>query len=128
MNLMQYLSVGGTLEGPREKFLSRRIGHSQEGLADEEGGEFAHPESKALVRPAVQDLGQGEFGFLELPEIESKPSGPGNHLDLRQEEAKPQDREQIEVYSRISPSRVRVVRNNLTGSDLAVRALSLIHI
>ena len=121
MNLMQYLSVGGTLEGPREKFLSRRIGHSQEGLADEEGGEFAHPESMALVRPAVQDLGQGEFGFLELPEIESKPSGPGNHLDLRQEEAKPRDREQIEVYSRISPSRVRVVRNDLTGSDLAVR-------
>ena len=53
MNLMQYLSVGGTLEGPREKFLSRRIGHSQAGLADEEGEEFAHPESIALVRQAV---------------------------------------------------------------------------
>ena len=121
MNLMQYLSVSGTLEGPREKFFSRRIGHSQEGLADGEGGEFDHPEPMALVRPAVQDLGQGEFGFLELPEIESKPSGLGNHLDLRQEEAKPRDREQVEVYSRISPSRVRVVRNDLTGSDLAVR-------
>ena len=122
MNLMQYLSVGGTLEGPREKFLSRRIGQSQEGLADEGGGELAHPEPVTLVRPAGQDSGQGEFGFLEPPEIESKPSGPGNHLDLRQVEAKPRARDQIEVYSRISPSRVRVVRNDLSGSDLAVRA------
>ena len=43
-------------------------------------------------------------------------------MDLRQEETKPRDREQIEVYSRISPSRVRVVRNDLTGSDLALHA------
>ena len=122
MNLMQYLSVGGTLEGPREKFLSRRIGHSQEGLADEGGGELAHPEPVALVRPAVRGSGQGEFGFLEPLEIEPKPSGPGNHLDLGQAEAKPQARDQVEVYSRISPSRVRVVRNDLAGSDLALRA------
>ena len=122
MNLMQYLSVGGTLERPREKFLSRRIGHSQEGLADEGGGELAHPEPVALVRPAVRGSGQGEFGFLEPLEIEPKPSGPGNHLDLGQAEAKPQARDQIEVYSRISPSRVRVVRNDLAGSDLALRA------
>lgn len=122
MNLMQYLSVGGTLEGPREKFLSRRIGHSQEGLADEGGGELAHPEPVALVRPAVRGSGQGEFGFLEPLEIEPKPSGPGNHLDLGQAEAKPQVRDQVEVYSRISPSRVRVVRNDLAGSDLALRA------
>ena len=122
MNLMQYLSVGGTLEGPREKFLSRRIGHSQEGLADEGGGELAHPEPVALVRPAVRGSGQGEFGFLEPLEIEPKPSGPGNHLDLGQAEAKPQARNQVEVYSRISPSRVRVVRNDLAGSDLALRA------
>ena len=122
MNLMQYLSVGGTLERPREKFLSRRIGHSQEGLADEGGGELAHPEPVALVRPAVRGSGQGEFGFLEPLEIEPKPSGPGNHLDLGQAEAKPQARDQVEVYSRISPSRVRVVRNDLAGSDLALRA------
>ena len=122
MNLMQYLSVGGTLEGPREKFLSRRIGHSHEDLANKGGGELAHPESVALVRPGVQDSGQGEFGFLEPLEIESKPYGQGNHLDLRQEEAKPRARDQIEVYSRISPSRVRVVRNDLIGSDLEVRA------
>ena len=122
MSLMQYLSVGGSLEGPREKFLSRRIGHSQEGLADEGGGELAHPEPVALVRPAVRGSGQGEFGFLEPLEIEPKPSGPGNHLDLGQAEAKPQVRDQVEVYSRISPSRVRVVRNDLAGSDLAVRA------
>ena len=122
MNLMQYLSVGGTLEGPREKFLSRRIGHSQEGLADEGGGELAHPEPVALVRSAVQGSGQGEFGFFEPIEVAPKPSGPGNHLDLGQAEARPRDRDQVEVYSRISPSRVRVVRNDLAGSDLAVRA------
>ena len=43
MNLMQYLSVGGTLEGPREKFLSRRIGNSQEGFTGGGGGDLAHP-------------------------------------------------------------------------------------
>ena len=122
MNLMQYLSVGGTLEGPREKFLSRRIGHSQEGLADEGGGELAHPEPVALVRSAVQGSGQGEFGFFEPIEVAPKPSAPGNHLDLGPAEARPRDRDQVEVYSRISPSRVRVVRNDLAGSDLAVRA------
>ena len=122
MNLMQYLSVGGTLEGPRAKFLSRRLGPSQEGRAVEGGGELAHPEPGALVRPAVRGSGQGEFGFLEPLEIEPKPSGPGNHLDLGQAEAKPQARDQVEVYSRISPSRVRVVRNDLAESDLALRA------
>ena len=43
-------------------------------------------------------------------------------MDLGQAEARPRDRDQVEVYSRISPSRVRVVRNDLAGSDLAVRA------
>ena len=54
--------------------------------------------------------------------IEPKTSGQGNHLDLGQVEAKPRARDQVEVYSRISPTRVRVVRNDLEGSDLAVRA------
>ncbi|MFQ3167620.1 MAG: hypothetical protein ACI8QI_000150 [Limisphaerales bacterium] len=122
MNLMQYLSVGGTLEGPREKFLSRRIGNSQEGFAGEGGGELAHPETVALIQPTAKDEGQGEFGFVEPQVIEPGTSGPGNHLDLGQTEAKPQARDEVEVYSRISPARVRVVRNDLEGSDLAVRA------
>lgn len=122
MNLMQYLSVGGTLEGPREKFLSRRIGNSQEGFTGGGGGELAHPEPVALIQPTAEEAGQGEFGFLEPLVIEPKTSGPGNHLDLGQAEAKPRARDQVEVYSRISPTRVRVVRNDLEGSDLAVRA------
>jgi hypothetical protein len=122
MNLMQYLSVGGTLEGPREKFLSRRIGNSQEGFTGGGGGELAHPEPVALIQPTAEESGQGEFGFLEPLVIEPKTSGPGNHLDLGQAEAKPRARDQVEVYSRISPTRVRVVRNDLEGSDLAVRA------
>jgi len=64
MNLMQYLSVGGTLEGPREKFLSRRIGNSQEGFAGGGCGELAHPEPVALIQPTAGESGQGEFGFL----------------------------------------------------------------
>ena len=122
MNLMQYLSVGGTLEGPREKFLSRRIGISQEGFSGRGGGELAHPESMALIQPTAEESGQGEFGFLEPLVIETKTSGQGNHLDLGQVEAKPRARDQVEVYSRISPTRVRVMRNDLEGSDLAVRA------
>ncbi len=122
MNLMQYLSVGGTLEGPREKFLSRRIGNSQEGFTGRGGGELAHPESMALIQPTAEESGQGEFGFLEPLVIETKTSGQGNHLDLGQVEAKPRARDQVEVYSRISPTRVRVMRNDLEGSDLAVRA------
>ncbi|MDE2641125.1 MAG: hypothetical protein OSB55_00050 [Verrucomicrobiota bacterium] len=119
---MQYLSVGGTLEGPREKFLSRRIGNSQEGFTGGGGGELAHPESMALIQPTAEESGQGEFGFLEPLVIEPKTSGQGNHLDLGQVEAKPRARDQVEVYSRISPTRVRVMRNDLEGSDLAVRA------
>ena len=127
MNLMQYLSVGGTLEGPREKFLSRRIGNSQEGFTGEGGGELAHPEPVALMQPTAEESGhgesgQGEFGFFEPLVIEPKTSGPGNHLELGQAEVKPRTRDQVEVYSRISPTRVRVVRNDLEGSDLVARA------
>ena len=95
MNLMQYLSVGGTLEGPREKFLSRRIGNSQEGFTGGGGGELAHPESMALIQPTAEESGQGEFGFLEPLVIETKTSGQGNHLDLGQVEAKPRARDQV---------------------------------
>ena len=122
MNLMQYLSVGGTLEGPREKFLSRRIGNSQEGFTGGGGEELAHPEPVALIQPTAEESGQGEFGFFEPQVIEPGTSRPGNHLDLAQSEAKPRSRDEVEVYSRISPMRVRVVRNDLEGSDLAVRA------
>jgi hypothetical protein len=122
MNLMQYLSVGGTLEGPREKFLSRRIGNSQEGLTGGGGSEFAHSESMALIQPTAAEPDQGEFGFLEPLVIEPKTSGQENHLDLGQAKAKPRARDQVQVYSRISPTRARVMRNDLEGSDLAVRA------
>ena len=115
MNLMQYLSVSGTLEGPREKFLSRRIGNSQGEFTGGRGGELAHPEPVALPEPATRETGQGEFGFVDPLVIEPKPSGPGNPLALGQAEAKPRDRDQVDVYSRISPARVRVVRNDLAG-------------
>ena len=64
MNLMQYLSVGGTLEGPREKFLSRRIGNTQEGFAGEGGGELAHPEPVALIQPTAEEI-ETKKTFLE---------------------------------------------------------------
>ncbi|MDP7049521.1 MAG: hypothetical protein QF721_08720 [Verrucomicrobiota bacterium] len=123
MNLMQYLSVSGTLEGPREKFLSRKIGSSQGDFTGEGREDLAHPEPVALAEPAAREAGQGEFGFVDPLVIEPKPSGPGNHLELAQEETKPRDRDQVEVYSRISPTRVRVVRNDLAGSDLTLRAV-----
>ena len=122
MNLMQYLSVSGTLERPREKFLSRRIGSSQGDFSDEGGGDLAHPEPVALAEPAARETGQGEFVFVDPLVVDPKPSGPGNHLALEQSETRLRDRDQLEVYSRISPARVRVVRNDLAGSDLAVRA------
>ena len=80
MNLMQYLSVGGTLEGPREKFLSRRIGNSQEGFTGGGGEELAHPEPVALIQPTAEESGQGAFGFFEPQVIEPGTSRPGESL------------------------------------------------
>ena len=120
MNLMQFLSVSGTLEGPREKFLSRRIGRNQDERVELRGMELANPEPAVMGKQPL--AGQGEFGFFEPIEVESKPICTDNHLGLGQVEVKPKARDHVEVYSRLSPVRVRVVRNDLAGSDLVIQA------
>ena len=121
MNLMQYLSVGGALESPREKHFSRRIGSKKSEPAEAVARESARMEPVIQVEPSRLEDDQGEFGFIEPLEIDRSSQAPGNHLDLKQEEAKPKADEQVEVHSRITPTRVRVVRNDLVGSDIALR-------
>ena len=121
MNLMQYLSVGGALESPREKHFSRRIG-SKKSEPAAVAARALQPEPVVMVEPSQIDDDQGEFGFIEPLEIDRSSQSPGNHLELKQEEAKPKAEEQVEVHSRITPTRVRVVRNDLVGSDIALRA------
>ena len=121
MNLMQYLSVGGALESPREKHFSRRIG-SKKSEPAAVAARALQPEPVVMVEPSRIDDDQGEFGFIEPLEIDRSSQSPGNHLELKQEEAKPKAEEQVEVHSRITPTRVRVVRNDLVGSDIALRA------
>ena len=74
-----------------------------------------------LVESSRLEDDQGEFGFIEPLDIDRSSQAPGNHLDLKQEEAKPKTDEQVEVHSRITPTRVKVVRNDLVGSDIALR-------
>lgn len=121
MNLMQYLSVGGALESPREKQFSRRIGSKKSESAEAASRASNRSESVVLVEPSRTDADQSEFGFIEPLEIDRESQSPGNHLELKQDEAKPQASEQVEVHSRITPTRVRVVRNDLVGSDIALR-------
>jgi len=121
MNLMQYLSVGGALESPGEKQFSRRIGSKKSESAEAESRASDRSESMVLVEPSRIDANQGEFGFIEPLEIDRGPQSPGNHLELKQEEAKPQPSEQVEVHSRITLTSLRVVRNDLVGSDIALR-------
>ena len=121
MNLMQYLSVGGALESPREKHFSRRIG-SKKSEPAAVAARALQAEPVVMVEPSQIDDDQGEFGFIEPLEIDRSSQSPGNHLELKQEEAKPKAEEQVEVHSRITPTRVRVVRNDLVGSDIALRA------
>ena len=124
MNLMQYLSVGGALESPREKHFSRRIGNQKSESVQTEARTTGESEPVVLVEPSLVDQDQGEFGFIEPLEIDRSSQAPGNHLESDQEKAKPQLEEQVEVHSRITPTRVRVVRNDLVGSDIALRESS----
>ena len=121
MNLMQYLSVGGALESPREKHFSRRIGNKKSEPTEAVARESARTEPVILVEPSRLEDDQGEFGFIEPLEIDRSSQPPCNHLELKQEEAKPKVDEQVEVHTRITPTRVRVVRNDLVGSDIALR-------
>ncbi len=117
MNLMQYLSVGGALEAPREKKFSRRIGNK-----DGEASEADRSKTIVLVDPSHTNSDQGEFGFIEPLEIDRSSSSSCNHLELNSEESEPQSSYQLSVESRITPSRVRVVRNDLVSSDIAFRS------
>jgi len=121
MNLMQYLSVGGALESPREKHFSRRIGSKKSEPAEVVAREQVRSEPVVTVEPSRIDDDQGEFGFIEPLEIDRSSQTPCNHLELEQEEDKPKAEEQVEIHSRITPTRVRVVRNDLVGSDIALR-------
>ena len=121
MNLMQYLSVGGALESPREKQFSRRIGSKKSESAEAASRASNRSESVVFVEPSRIDADQSEFGFIEPLEIDRESPSPGNHLELKQDEAKPQTSEHVEVHSRITPTRVRVVRNDLVGSDITLR-------
>ena len=69
MNLMQYLSVGGALESPREKHFSRRIGSKKSEPADAVARESARMEPVILVEPSRLEDDQGEFGFIEPLDI-----------------------------------------------------------
>ena len=113
MNLMQYLSVGGALESPRERKNSRRIGYN-------DGDSSCSKEIFFSETSRVND-DQSEFGFIEPLEIERLSQSPGNHLDLKKEESKSQSIQQMEIQSRITPTRLSVVRNDLVSSDIAFR-------
>ncbi len=114
MNLMQYLSVGGALESPRERKTSRRIGYNDSDSASSKPIFFTEPSR-------IND-DQGEFGFIEPLEIDRLSQSPGNHLDLKKEESKSKPSEQMEIQSRITPTRLSVVRNDLVSSDIAFRS------
>ena len=113
MNLMQYLSVGGALESPRERKNSRRIGYN-------DGDSSCSKEIFFSETSRVND-DQSEFGFIEPLEIERLSQSPSNHLDLKKEESKSQPIQQMEIQSRITPTRLSVVRNDLVSSDIAFR-------
>ena len=114
MNLMQYLSVGGALESPRERKHSRRIGYNDSDLFN----------SKPISLKEVSRVNnnQGEFGFIEPLEIDRHSQSPDNHLSLSKEETKAQSIDQMEIQSRITPTRLSVVRNDLVASDIAFRS------
>ena len=114
MNLMQYLSVGGALESPWERKSSRRIGHNDGGLTSSKPIHFTDSDQ-------IND-GQSEFGFIDPSEVDRSSQLPSNHLDLNHEESKPQPCDHMKVQSRITPTRLSVVRNDLLGSDIALKS------
>ena len=113
MNLMQYLSVSGALESPWERKSSRRIGYNDGGISS----------SKPITFTDSDQLndGQSEFGFIDPSEVDRSSQLPSNHLDLNHEESKPQKCDHMKVQSRITPTRLNVVRNDLLGSDIAIK-------
>ena len=113
MNLMQYLSVGGALESPWERKSSRRIGYNDGGLTSSKPIHFTGSDQ-------IND-GQSEFGFIDPSEVDRSSQLPSNHLDLNHKESKPQPCDHMKVQSRITPTRLNVVRNDLLGSDIALK-------
>ena len=113
MNLMQYLSVGGALESPWERKSSRRIGHNDGGLTSSKPIHFTDSDQ-------INDE-QSEFGFINPSEVDRSSQLPSNHLDLNHAESKPQPCEHMKVQSRITPTRLNVVRNDLLGSDIVLK-------
>lgn len=113
MNLMQYLSVGGALESPWERKSSRRIGYNDGGLTSSKPIHFTDSDQ-------INDE-QSEFGFINPSEVDRSSQLPSNHLDLNYEESKPQPCEHMKVQSRITPTRLNVVRNDLLGSDIVLK-------
>ena len=114
MNLMQYLSVSGALESPRERKNSRRIGYND--------SDSFNSKPISLSEVSRVNNNQGEFGFIEPLEIDRHSQSPGNHLGLSKEESKAQSIDQMEIQSRITPTRLSVVRNDLVASDIAFRS------
>ena len=82
MNLMQYLSVSGALESPRERKNSRRIGYND--------SDSFNSKPISLTEVSRVNNNQGEFGFIEPLEIDRHSQSPGNHLGLSKEESKAQ--------------------------------------
>ena len=113
MNLMQYLSVGGALESPWERKSSRRIGYNDGGLTSSKPIHFTDSDQ-------INDE-QSEFGFINPSEVDRSSQLPSNHLDLNHAESKPQPCEHMKVQSRITPTRLNVVRNDLLGSDIVLK-------
>ena len=107
---MQYLSVGGALESPWERKSSRRIGYNDGGLTSSKSIHFTGTDQ-------IND-GQSEFGFIDPSEVDRSSQLPSNHLDLNHEEPKPKRCDHMKVQSRITPTRLNVVRNDLLRSDL----------
>ena len=114
MNLMQYLSVSGALESPRERKNSRRIGYND--------SDSLNSKPISLSEVSRVNNNQGEFGFIEPLEIDRHSQSPANHLGLSKEESKAQSIDQMEIQSRITPTRLSVVRNDLVASDIAFRS------
>jgi hypothetical protein len=110
---MQYLSVSGALESPWERKSSRRIGYNDGGISSSKPIPFTDSDQ-------LND-GQSEFGFIDPSEVDRSSQLPSNHLDLNHEESKPQKCDHMKVQSRITPTRLNVVRNDLLGSDIAIK-------
>lgn len=141
MKLVQFLEVGGSIEGPGGGMLGLRkqdrveqYGPEQRALPSDEAALQGNPEFRrtfSSVREAVeswQDIEgemQTEFSFTPgtistglMQGHEAGSSGEGDKAENSKPSLQPND---VPVYSRISPSRVKVIRNDLLDTDLELR-------